>query len=86
MVPDQPARIELVAPDAFQIVREADGAFVVSGDRVERLAAMTNFESDEALMRFERALAKLGVEKRLKELGAEEGDTVRIGPYEFTYS
>ena len=47
---------------------------------------MTNFESDEALARFERALEKMGVEKRLQELGAEEGDTVRIGAYEFTYS
>ena len=47
---------------------------------------MTNFDSDEALARFERALAKMGVEKKLRELGAGEGDTVRIGPYEFTYS
>jgi GTP-binding protein len=81
-----PARIELAAPDAFQIERRPDGAFVVSGERVERLAAMTNFESDEALARFERALGKMGVEKRLRELGATEGDTVHIGPYEFTYS
>ncbi len=87
---------EIVAPqagahraaiaDAFAIERQDDGAFVVSGERVERLAAMTNFESDEGLARFERALGKMGVEKRLVELGAQEGDTVRIGPYEFTYS
>jgi GTPase len=81
-----PPRIELIAPDAFRVERLADGAFVVSGDRVEKLAAMTNFDSDEALARFEHALGKMGVEKRLQELGAEEGDTVRIGPYEFTYS
>ena len=81
-----PAHIELIAKDAFSIERRDDGAFVVSGERVERLAAMTNFDSDEALARFERALGKMGVEKKLKELGAEEGDTVRIGPYEFTYS
>ncbi|MGC1379895.1 MAG: GTPase ObgE [Candidatus Baltobacteraceae bacterium] len=80
------ARIELSAPQAFLIERQDDGAFVVSGDRVERLAAMTNFESDEALARFERALGRLGVDRKLRELGASEGDTVRIGPYEFTYS
>ncbi|HZV77625.1 MAG TPA: GTPase ObgE [Candidatus Babeliales bacterium] len=79
-------RIELVASDAFRIERNTDGTFVVSGDRVERLAAMTDFESDEALARFERALGKMGVEKRLAELGAREGDTVRIGHHEFTYS
>ena len=81
-----PARIELVAPAAFRVERSEDGTFVVSGERVERLAAMTNFDSDEALARFERALGRMGVEKRLAELGAHEGDTVRIGPYEFTYS
>jgi GTPase len=81
-----PAHIELTAANAFRIERHDDGAFVVSGERVERLAAMTNFDSDEALARFERALGKMGVEKKLQELGAEQGDTVRIGPYEFTYS
>lgn len=81
-----PARIELVARDAFHIERQRDGAFLISGERIERLAAMTNFDSDEGLARFERALAKMGVEKKLRDLGAAEGDTVRIGPYEFTYS
>lgn len=81
-----PARIELTASNAFRIERGDDGTFVISGDRVERLAAMTNFDSDEALARFERALARMGVEQRLADLGAREGDTVRIGPYEFTYS
>jgi GTP-binding protein len=81
-----PIRIELTAPSAFEIERERDGAFLVRGERVERLASMTNFDSDEALARFERALGRMGVEKKLQELGAREGDTVRIGPHEFTYS
>lgn len=86
IVAPQAVRIELRSPEAFSIERREDGAFVVSGERVERLAAMTNFDTDEGLARFERALGKMGVEKRLAELGAVEGDTVRIGPYEFTYS
>ena len=86
LVTGPPPRIELTSPLAFRIERQSDGAFVVSGERVERLAAMTDFDSHEALARFERALGRMGVEKRLQELGATEGDTVRIGPYEFTYS
>lgn len=86
IVTPPPARIELVAHDAFHIDLAGANTFVVSGDRIERLAAMTNFDSDEALARFVRVLAKIGVEKKLRELGAEQGDTVRIGPYEFTYS
>jgi GTP-binding protein len=81
-----PAHIELASKDPFRIVRDEGGAFVLSGERVERLAAMTNFESDEGLARFERVLAKMGVEKKLREMGAADGDTVRIGDYEFTYS
>ncbi len=81
-----PALIELTPAGAFRIERGRDGAFELSGERIERLAAMTDFDSDEALGRFERALAKMGVEKKLRELGAVEGDTVRIGQYEFTYS
>jgi GTP-binding protein len=86
IVAPEPARIELLPQDAFRIERAPDGAFEISGERIERLAAMTNFDSDEGLARFERTLGKMGVEKKLRELGAAEGDTVRIGQYEFTYS
>ncbi|MBV8372282.1 MAG: GTPase ObgE [Candidatus Eremiobacteraeota bacterium] len=81
-----PAVIELLPADAFVLERARDGAFELSGGRIERLAAMTNFDSDESLIRFERILAKMGVDKKLREMGAVEGDTVRIGTYEFTYS
>ena len=86
IVEPQAVRIELRGTQPFTIERSAAGDFVVGGERVERLAAMTDFNSDEALAHFERTLAKMGVEKRLLEMGATEGDTVRIGPYEFTYS
>ena len=86
IVTPPPALIELVPHDAFVITRDSDGAFIIAGDRVEHLAAVTNFDSDESLARFERVLAKIGVEKKLRELGAVEGDTVRIGQYEFFYS
>ncbi|MBV9402153.1 MAG: GTPase ObgE [Candidatus Eremiobacteraeota bacterium] len=78
-------RIVLSPKEAFHIEKQS-GIFVISGERVERLAAMTNFDSDEALVRFEQILAKMGVERKLREMGALEGDTVRIGSVEFTYS
>jgi len=81
----EPPRIVLRAKEAFAI-RIEDGVYVISGERVERLAATTDFDNDEALGRFERILARLGVEKRLREMGISEGDTVRIGGAEFTYS
>jgi GTP-binding protein len=81
----EPAQIELTADEPFSIEVE-DGVYVVSGERVERLARMTNFDSDEALARFEQVLAKMGVDKKLRELGVHEGDTVRIAGVEFDYS
>jgi GTP-binding protein len=83
--PDVP-RFNLTPQEAFEIERDPDGAFVVTGDRVERLAAMTDFDTDEGLGRFEAILAKMGVDKRLRELGARDGDTVRIAGHEFDYS
>jgi GTP-binding protein len=79
-------RFVLEPHEPFAISLDADGAFVVSGERVERLAAMTDFDSDEGLGRFEAILAKMGVDKRLREMGATQGDTVRIAGHEFDYS
>jgi GTP-binding protein len=81
----EPAQIELTADEPF-VIHVEDGIYVVSGERVERLARMTDFDSDEALARFEQILAKMGVDKRLRELGVHEGDTVRIAGVEFDYS
>ncbi|MBV9103677.1 MAG: GTPase ObgE [Candidatus Eremiobacteraeota bacterium] len=78
-------RIVLGTNEPFEIAVE-NGVYVVRGERVERLAAMTDFDNDEALGRFEAALARMGVDKRLRELGARDGDTVRIAEVEFDYS
>ena len=86
IAPAEPVKIHLSPKEAFHIDKEAEGVFVVSGERVERLSAMTNFDSDEGLGRFEQTLAKMGVDKKLREMGAVEGDTIRIGQNEFTYS
>jgi GTP-binding protein len=81
----EPAVHDLRPAEPFEI-RIEDGIYVVSGERVERLAQMTDFESDEALARFEGILAKMGVTKKLRDLGVHDGDTVRIAGVEFDYS
>lgn len=80
-----PAVHDLRPDEPFEI-RIDEGVYVVSGERVERLAQMTDFDSDEALARFEQILAKMGVTKKLRELGVHDGDTVRIAGVEFDYS
>jgi GTP-binding protein len=61
------------------------GEWVVEGKGFERLVAMTNMDNDFALRRFQRTLEKSGVHRKLREMGAKEGDNVRIGSVEFTY-
>jgi GTPase len=51
----------------------------VRGDKPERWVRQTDFSNDEAVGFLADRLNRLGVEKRLVELGAGEGDTVLIG-------
>jgi len=69
----------------FAVERDADGRFVVRGKRVERLVAMTDRLSEEAVGRMERILSRLGVYLALEEAGCTEGDTVAIADLEFDY-
>lgn len=70
---------------AFEISREDDGTFVLSGQKVERLCKMTNFESDEGVQRFARQLRQMGVDAALRKRGAVDGDTVRLVNIEFEF-
>jgi GTP-binding protein len=69
----------------FTISRDDDGAYVLSGDRIEKLFKMTDFNHDEAVQRFARQLRKMGVDDALRERGAEDGDTIRLLNYEFEF-
>jgi GTP-binding protein len=69
----------------FEVKPEAEGVFRVAGPKVEKLAAMTNFDQSEGLRRFQNILKKMGVEKELMRQGAEPGDTVKIGSIEFYF-
>jgi len=71
--------------DGFTVEREPDGAFRVRGRRVERIAAQTDFEVDESAERFQRDLARLGVDAELRRGGVAPGDTVRIGAVELEW-
>lgn len=72
-------------PSAFELRRDPDGAWRVSGTLVERSAAMTYWEHDEGVRRFQRRLAGMGVEAALREAGVQPGETVRIGEFELEW-
>ncbi|MCI8445834.1 MAG: GTPase ObgE [Bacilli bacterium] len=68
----------------FRIIKD-NAVWVIKGDEIEKIFKMTKFTTEEAFLRFSRKLRKLGIDDRLKELGALDGDTVRILDYEFEY-
>ena len=70
--------------EPFTITRD-NQVWVVRGDEVEKLLKMTHFNTDESVLRFSNKLKKMGVDDKLRELGACEGDTVRILDFEFEF-
>ena len=69
----------------FTVGHDVDGAYLVKGKGIEKLVAMTNFDNDEGLRRFQHIYRQRGIEDMLKENGIKEGDTVRIGDMEFEF-
>ena len=69
----------------WEVTRDTDGAFLVSGNSMDSLLDAVNFEDLESMRWFHRTLRASGVIERLREMGAQEGDTVRIGETEFDF-
>jgi GTP-binding protein len=87
--PPEPAgvvvhRIEAMG-DGFSVDLDADGAFRVRGARIERIAAQTNFDVEESAERFQRDLARFGIDAELRRAGIAAGDLVRIGGTELEW-
>lgn len=70
----------------FTLENPKQGVFIVQGERIERAAAMTYWDYEEAVLRFQKILEILGVSKALKEAGVELGDTVYIGKHELEWA
>lgn len=68
----------------FTITNE-NNVWVIRGREIEKILRMTKFQTDESVMRFANKLRKLGIDDKLRELGANDGDTVRILDFEFEY-
>ncbi|MBD7983046.1 GTPase ObgE [Sporosarcina sp. Sa2YVA2] len=72
-------------PEDFNISRDDDGAFIVSGYTIERLFKMTDFNFDQSVRKFARQMRGMGIDDALRERGAQDGDTVRILDFEFEF-
>ena len=70
--------------EPFTIHKE-DDVWVIEGKDIERMFKMTKFANDEDEYRFANRLTKMGVDEKLRELGAEDGDQVRILDFYFDF-
>jgi GTP-binding protein len=77
---------ELPEEDFDFLVTEEEDGFRISGKRIERAAAMTYWDYEEAVLRFTKLLDRLGVSDALREAGVQPGDTVLIGDNEFEWA
>jgi GTP-binding protein len=71
-------------PRKFEIQRSANG-WRISGASIERAAAMTYWDSDNSIRRFQRILETLGIDEALRNAGVKEGDMVSVGDYELEW-
>lgn len=71
--------------ESFHVSRDDDGAYVLSGEKLETLFKMTDFARDESTQRFARQIRGMGVDEALRKRGAKDGDIVRLLDYEFEF-
>jgi GTPase len=71
-------------PRQYQIHHVSNG-WRISGASIERAAAMTYWENDDSIRRFQRILKALGIDDALREAGVKEGDMVSVGEYELEW-
>ena len=64
--------------DAWKITKEGS-VFVVSGRKIERFGARTDFSSEDGLQRLRDIMRKMGIMHGLVREGIEAGQTIRIG-------
>ena len=62
-----------------------DGVYVVTGKSLRRIMYSVNFDDMESLQYFQKAMESQGVFDKLREMGIEDGDTVRIYEIEFEF-
>ena len=73
-------------PDFKEVYASKEGTvYVLSGRQLQKIFDSTNFNDMGSLRYLYKYIEKRGGIEKLKELGLEEGDTIRIFDYEFEY-
>lgn len=71
-------------PD-FEVERLDTNYYIITGEKIEKLYAMTNMEHDESVHRFARQMRSMGIDDALRKKGAQNGDIVEILGFQFEF-
>lgn len=63
---------------AWKVVKDGK-KFIVTGEKIERFAARTDFSNDQAVRRLREIMRKMGIMHEMRRLGIEPGNKVCIG-------
>lgn len=81
----------VLRPEPVERVKESwdveidQDEYVVVGKGIAKMVEMTNLSNGESVRYLHRRLHRMGVIEKLRDLGAEDGDTVRIGDWAFAF-
>lgn len=66
-------------------IKKINNEYIITGNKVEKMFKMANFQSSEGIDRFLHSLKKMGVEEELEKMNIQEGDIVKILDFSFEY-
>ena len=72
-------------PEGARVERLGDGEFRLVGRQVERIVALNDVTTHEALAYIDHQMKRLGVPKLLAKAGANDGDIVHVATFSFEY-
>jgi len=72
--------------EPFTVEKLDETTYAVGGPRVEKMLGYTNLDDEKGFNFFQKFMKEKGIIDQLKELGIQEGDTVKVGgELEFDY-
>ena len=72
------------APYTITVDRKT-GEYVVEGPKIEKMLGYTNLETEKGFVFFQRFIEENGINEKLRQMGIQEGDTVRLYGHAFEY-
>ena len=69
----------------YEITVGDDGVYTLTGGTIDYLLDTTYAEDDESMRRFQQFLIKEGIIDALRERGATDDSTIRMGEWEFDF-